>query len=76
MSAIIQGINDEEIAETKMEDYIFHIKMKLWEDKVKELKESQKKETDIHKKGLIGEDIVNLKKKIQELKEERSVKND
>ena len=76
MSAIIQGINDEEIGETKMEDYIFHIKMKLWEDKVKELKESQKKETDIHKKGLIGEDIVNLKKKIQELKEERSVKND
>lgn len=76
MSAIIQSINDEEIGETKMEDYIFHIKMKLWEDKVKELKESQKKETDIHKKGLIGEDIVNLKKKIQELKEERSVKND
>ena len=43
MSAIIQGINDEEIGETKMEDYIFHIKMKLWEDKVKELKESQKR---------------------------------
>ena len=76
MSAIIQGINDDEIGENKMEDYIFHIKMKLWEDKVKELKESQKRETDVHKKGLIGEDIVNLKKKIQELKEERSVKND
>ncbi len=76
MNKIITRINEEELDENNMEDYIFNIRKKIWEDKIGEFKNLQKKETDAHKKELIGEDIVNLKKKIEELKKERSVKND
>jgi len=46
------------------------------EGKVLELKKQQKETIDIHQKEKIGMEIVEYMKKIQEMKIERSVKND
>jgi len=71
---VIKSIKDSIIDETSMEDYIFNIKQIIWEDELKKLKEKQKQTNDIHEKEKIGLQKTDIMKKIQLLKEERSVK--
>ena len=46
----------------------------MWENELKKMKVEQKKMQDINEKERIGMKIVDLMKKIQELRKERSVK--
>lgn len=71
---IIKSINHPETDDTSIEDYIFNIKEIMWSEEKKKLKEEQKRISDVHKKEAIGKKIVDLTKKIQEIREERSVK--
>ena len=73
---VIKSINDENLDETSMEEYISNIKETTWLQKIKELKSKQKETLDQQEKKLIGMEIVEQKKKIEEIMEGRSVKND
>ncbi len=73
---VIRSINEEKLTETNMEEYLKMIKEITWKEKINSLKEEMKKTTDIHQKELIAMDITDLGKKIQEIRKERSVKND
>ena len=55
-----------------LEDYIYTVKELMWEEEKKELKAKQKETMDINMKEKIGSQIVELTKKIQEIKVERS----
>ena len=74
MNTIITSIKDDEIDDTSIADYIYNIKQIMWEDEVQKLKQEQKKLSDMNEKERIGNKIVELMKKIQEMKIERSVK--
>ena len=74
MNTIITSIKDDEIDDTSIADYIYNIKQIMWEDEVQKLKQEQKKLSDMNEKERIGNKIVELMKKIQETKIERSVK--
>ncbi len=70
---IMKGIKNEELEETSMRDYIYIVKENRFLTQMKELKKEQKETNDILKKEEIGQKIVELMKKIQEMKIERSV---
>ena len=55
-------------------DYINNIKEIMWENELKKYKNEQKKIQDINEKEKLGQKIVDLMIKIQEIKKERSVK--
>lgn len=74
MNTIITSIKDDKIDDTSIADYIYNIKQIMWEDEVQKLKQEQKKLSDMNEKERIGNKIVELMKKIQEMKIERSVK--
>ena len=74
MNTIITSIKDDEIDDTSIADYIYNIKQIMWEDEVQKLKQEQKKLSDMNEKERIGNKILELMKKIQEMKIERSVK--
>ena len=57
-----------------MEDYIFNIKECTWEEEIRKLKLEMKQTSDIHEKENLAKKIVDFNKKIQEMLEERSVK--
>ena len=69
----MKGIKNEELEETSMRDYIYIVKENRFLTQMKELKKEQKETNDILKKEEIGQKIVELMKKIQEMKIERSV---
>ena len=46
----------------------------MWEENIKKLKQEQKEISDMLEKENIGAKIIELQKKIQEIREERSVK--
>jgi len=73
---VIKNVADEELNEDCMEEYIYNINEVLWKDQIKNLKKEIKNTSDIHKKELLGNNIIDITKKIQEMKLERSVKND
>ena len=55
-------------------DYIRNIKEIMCEEEVKKIKAEQKQVQDINEKEKLGQKIVDLMIKIQEIKKERSVK--
>ncbi len=73
---IVGSIKEENLVETSMEDYMNIIKENTWLDKVKELKQTLRQTIDQHQKECIGMEITEQLKKIQEIRKERSVKND
>lgn len=73
---LISGIKDEELTENKLKDYIYGVKQKILQNKIKSLKEEQKKTVDIYQKELIGKKIIENKIEAENLKKERSVEND
>lgn len=73
---IIHSIKDEQMIETNMEDFIFVYQEKTLKNQIVELKRKLKETFDKLEKDKIVEKILNLKKKIEEMKIERSVKND
>lgn len=72
--AIIKSIKEPDIEDTSIKDYVNNIKEIMWENELKKMKVEQKKMQDINEKERIGMKIVDLMKKIQELRKERSVK--
>ena len=73
---LISSIKDEELTENKLRDYIYGVKQKNLQNKIKSLKEEQKKTVDIYQKELIGKKIIENKIEAENLKKERSVEND
>lgn len=73
---LIFSIKDEELTENKLRDYIYGVKQKNLQNKIKSLKEEQKKTVDIYQKELIGKKIIENKIEAENLKKERSVEND
>ncbi len=73
---IIKGIKDEELTENKLRDYIYGVKEKILDNRIKTLKKEQRTTIDIHQKEAFGKDIIRLKKEQDDLKIERSVNND
>ena len=71
---IIKSIKDPNIEEISIMDYINNIKEIMWENELKKYKNEQKKIQDINEKEKLGQKIVDLMIKIQEIKKERSVK--
>ena len=71
---LIQSIKDIELEDTSIMDYIRNIKEIMWEEELKKIKDEQKKVQDINEKERLGQKIVDLMIKIQEIKKERSVK--
>ena len=71
---IIKSIKEPNIEETSIMDYINNIKEIMWENELKKYKNEQKKIQDINEKEKLGQKIVDLMIKIQEIKKERSVK--
>ena len=71
---LIQSIKDIELEDTSIMDYIRNIKEIMWEEELKKIKDEQKKVQDINEKERLGQKIVDLMIKIQEIKRERSVK--
>lgn len=69
---IIESISEDTLEKSIMEDYIYNVKELMWEKEKKELKNKQKETIDASVKEKIGKQIVELTKKIQELKVERS----
>ena len=72
--AVIKSIKDVELDDTSFMDYIRNIKEIMWEEEVKKIKAEQKQVQDINEKEKLGQKIVDLMIKIQEIKKERSVK--
>ena len=72
--AVIKSIKDVELDDTSLMDYIRNIKEIMWEEEVKKIKAEQKQVQDINEKEKLGQKIVDLMIKIQEIKKERSVK--
>ena len=73
---LISSIKDEELTENKLRDYIYGVKQANLQNKIKDLKEEQKKTVDIYQKELIGQKIIESKIEAENLKKERSVEND
>ena len=71
---LIQSIKDIELDDTSIMDYIRNIKEIMWEEELKKMKAEQKRVQDINEKEKLGQKIVDLMIKIQEIKKERSVK--
>ena len=71
---IISSIKDTELQDTSIMEYINNIKEIMWEEEVKRNKKALRETLDINEKERIGQKIVDLMKKIQEIKKERSVK--
>lgn len=69
---IINNVNESILDKRVLEDYIYTVKELMWEEEKKELKAKQKETMDINMKEKIGSQIVELTKKIQEIKVERS----
>ena len=69
---IIESVSEDILDKNIMEDYIYNVKEIMWEEEKKELKSKQKEIVDTIAKEKIGKQIVELTKKIQELKVERS----
>jgi len=73
---VIHSIKEEELEETSMEEYICNINELTWKERIKALQQEIKSVSDIHRKEILGNDIIELTKKIQEIRKERSVRND
>ncbi len=71
---VIKSINDPRIEDNSIKDYFNNIKEKNWEDELQKLKLEQKQVSDINEKTNIGQKIVEIMIKIQEIKKERSVR--
>lgn len=71
---VVESIKDPQIEDTSIRDYLNNIKEKNWEEELQRLKKEQKQINDINEKTNIGQKIVEIMKKIQEIKKERSVK--
>ncbi len=73
---IISSIKEDDLEDTKVEDYIFNILEITWNERIKELKKELKVISDVLRKEKISEEIIELKNKVEEIRKERSVKND
>ena len=74
---LISSIKDEELTENKLRDYIYGVKQKNLQNKIKSLKEEQKKTVDIYQKELIGKKIIENKIEfLKNLKNRILIKND
>ena len=71
---ILSRIKERDITDTSFNEYVANIKEIKWEEEVKEKKMLLKQTIDVNEKEKIGQKIVELMKKIQEIKKERSVK--
>ena len=71
---VIKSINDPRIEDNSIKDYFNNIKEKNWEDELQKLKLEQKQVSDINEKTNIGQKIVEIMIKIQEIKKEKSVR--
>lgn len=69
---VLKSIKNTDLDETSMNDYMFNIKESTWKSKILELQKEIKITSDVYKKELIGKDILEISKKIQEIKKERS----
>lgn len=70
---IIASIKEFDLEENSIEEYIYNMKYDLWESEIKRLKQEQKNTLDPTAKSELGIKIVDIKKKIEEMKKERSV---
>lgn len=70
---VIESIKGFDLEENSIEEYIYIIKKDLLEEEIKRLKTEQRNCLDATQKSEIGMKIVSLKKKIEEMKIERSV---
>lgn len=70
---VIESIKEFDLEENSIEEYIYIIKKDLLEEEIKRLKTEQRSCLDATQKSEIGMKIVSLKKKIEEMKIERSV---
>ncbi len=73
---IVSSIKEEELADTSMEEYMNNIKEDTWLDKISVLKKKMKDTIDMLEKENIASEVIEFTKKIQEIRKERSVKND
>ena len=71
---ILSRIKERDITDNSFNEYVANIKEIKWEEEVKEKKMLLKQTIDVNEKEKIGQKIVELMKKIQEIKKERSVK--
>ena len=70
---VIKSIKDFDLEDNNIDEYIYIIKSDLFESEIKRLKQEQKESLEENAKNEIGLKIVEIKKKIEELKKERSV---
>lgn len=73
---IIKNIKDTDIIESSIYDYISVVKEVMWQDEIVKKRKELKSTLDENEKERIASEIVEYNKKIQEIKKERSVKND
>lgn len=73
---IIGSIKEEEHGENSIVDYIYNMKEISYKEKIKSLKQEMKSASDVLKKEELANEILECNRKIQEIKKERSVKND